>query len=285
MTTAEDEAPFRALLAQIAQDRGFPCANYKDGCLRRRIAVRMRACGVSTFADYGLRLRADSAEYDRLVEVLTINVTRLYRDAEVWDYLAEAVLPALWGRGDAAFTAWSAACSSGEELYTIAALLHRHATRLAQPGRLARARVIGTDIDEPSLAAARRATYVDEQFTEMPAELKSRYFGTVLSPTPATHGSSQRVAAPELRAMVRVERRDLLLESAPAAGLQLICCRNVLIYFDRASQEPLLRRFHEALAPGGILVLGKVETLLGPARALYEVVDQRQRIFRRREAA
>lgn len=276
MTIAEDEAGYRALLEQVARARGFACANYKDGCLRRRIAVRMRARQVADYPTYMALLARDAAEYDKLIEVLTINLTRLYRDAAVWDVFAEQVLPALWELSGARFTAWSAACSSGEELYTMAALLHRHAERSGSARRLGLTEVIGTDIDDPSLAAAARGAYAEPGFVEMPPALRARYF------TPRVEdGITHQAAVPELRAMVRTQHRDLLTESPPATGLQLIACRNVLIYFDRDSQEPLLRRFHDALVPGGVLVLGKVETLIGPTRALFEVVDQRQRIFRR----
>jgi chemotaxis protein methyltransferase CheR len=275
-----DESGFRALLEQVARARGFSCANYKDGCLRRRIAVRMRACGVTSYVDYATLLTRDAAEYDRLIEVLTINVTRLYRDAEVWDAFADRVLPALWELGGPRFVAWSAACSSGEELYTLAALLHRHAERTGSVRRLAQTEVIGTDIDEPSLKKAARGAYDEPDFVEVPVALRDRYFRPRIE-----DGATLHAAVPELRAMVRTQRRDLLSESAPATGLQLITCRNVLIYFDRKSQEPLLQRFHDALLPGGVLVLGKVETLIGPSRALFEVVDQRQRIFRRPAAA
>ena len=271
----DDELAFRVLTEKIAHDRGFSCANYKDGCLRRRIAVRMRASGAADFRAYAELLDRDAAEYERLLDALTINVTRLFRDAPVWDAVAETVLPDRWRAAPARFQIWSAGCSSGEELYTLAALLHRHAERSGTVGRLARAEVIGSDIDSASLTAAARGIYPAEAFAEVPPAIKLRYF----SP------NAPHAAVAELRALVRVERRDLLTESAPAGGLQLISCRNMLIYIDRQSQEPLLRRFHDALAPGGFLVLGKVETLLGPVRTLFETVDQRNRIFRRSPAA
>ena len=88
-------------------------------------------------------------------------------------------------------------------------------------------------------------------------------------------------AGAELRSLIRFERRDLLLEPAPSQAMHLITCRNVIIYFDRESQDALMRRFHDALVPGGYLVLGKVETLLGASRTLFDAVDTRQRIFRR----
>ena len=268
-----DDAGFRALTAKIAAERGFGCANYKDGCLRRRIAVRMRARGAPDFSTYGALLDHDPAEYDLLLDALTINVTKLYRDAEVWGTVAKLVLPTLWALDTPKLEIWSAGCASGEELYTLAALAHHHAERTASLERLRRVHILGSDIDRASLDAARRGSYPTEAFAEMPVELRTRYFSA----------TSPHLAAPELRALVEVERRDLLSEPAPARALQLITCRNVVIYFDRPSQEPLIRRFHDALAPGGFLVLGKVETLMGASRALFEAVDHRNRIFRRLE--
>jgi chemotaxis methyl-accepting protein methylase len=150
-------------------------------------------------------------------------------------------------------------------------LFHAHAERTGTLARLRTVRIVGSDIDRASLDRARAGSYASEAFAEMPPALRARYF-TPIAP---------HAAVPELRALVDVERRDLLQEVAPAGGFQLICCRNVVIYFGRESQEPLIRKFHAALAPGGFLMLGKVETLLGPSRTLFETVDQRQRIFRK----
>ncbi len=275
MTTGPaDEAGFLALTHKIASEHGFACANYKDGCLRRRIAVRMRARAVTSYTEYRALLDRDPTEYPLLLDALTVNVTKLYRDAAVWDLLAATVIPALWAVAGPRLTVWSAGCSSGEELYTLAALFHRHAVRTRSEDRLARLKIIGSDIDRASLEAARAGAYGADAFKEMPTDLRQRYF----SPT-APH-----TAVPELRALVTVERRDLLADPPPAEGLQLITCRNVVIYFDRPSQTPLMRKFRDALAPGGFLVLGKVETLLGESRSLFEVVDARQRIFRRAAA-
>lgn len=275
MTERVDEPGFRKLTEKIARERGFGCANYKDGCLRRRIAVRMRATATADFASYAARLDLDPEEWDRLLDALTINVTKLFRDIEVWESVARHVVPALWQLEQPRIDVWSAGCASGEELYTLAAVFHRHAERTATAHRLRRLHILGSDIDRRSIEAARRGAYAPEAFAEVPPDVRARYF----SSTPP------HVAAPELKALVEVERRDLLADPAPARGLQLITCRNVIIYFDRPSQEPLLRKFHDALAPGGFLVLGKVETVLGPARGLFEPVDARQRIFRRAIAA
>lgn len=274
MAAPKDEEGFRRLTQKIERDRQFGCANYKDGCLQRRIAVRMRACGVLTYADYAAVLDREPGEYEQLLDALTINVTKLYRDAEAWDALREQVIPRIWDLALPRLSIWSAGCSSGEELYTLAMVLHAHAERTGTLARLRSVRILGSDIDRASLDRARAGAYASEAFAEMPRALRDRYF---------TH-QAPHTAVPELRALVEVERRDLLQEAAPAGGFHLIACRNVVIYFGRESQEPLMRKFHAALAPGGYLMLGKVETLLGPSRSLFEAVDQRQRLFRKAAA-
>lgn len=271
MAAGDDEAAFKALLEQVARERGFACANYKDGCLRRRVAVRMRARGSEDFAAYAALLRREPDEYERLMDTLTINVTRLYRDADVWDAVADSVLPTLWQANPEGLSVWSAGCASGEELFTLAALLHRHAERTGTLPRLRDTQVLGSDIDAASLQAARAGRFAEAAFKEMPAALRDRYFV----------GTGTRTAVAELQALVRVERRDLLMDPPPPMAFDLIACRNMLIYIDREGQEKIFRRFHAALAPHGFLVLGKVETMLGPARALFTAVHPRQRIFRK----
>ena len=272
MTEREhDPAGFDALTTKITRDRGFGCASYKEKCLRRRIAVRMRARGVHSFADYAAVLDGDPHEYDRLIDALTINVTKLFRNWETYEAIRRLVVPALWSSDAPRIQAWSAGCSSGEEPYSLAALFHEHASARGDAHRAGRVSVLGSDIDRGSLEAAQRATYEEAAFADTPPALRERYF---------TPGYPAQVV-PEVRALVRFERRDLLREEAPATGLHLITCRNVIIYFDRATQEALFERFHQALLPGAYLVLGKVETLLGRVRTMFAPVDGRERIFRK----
>ncbi|HLA90856.1 MAG TPA: protein-glutamate O-methyltransferase CheR [Gemmatimonadaceae bacterium] len=272
MTLAQgDEAGFAALTAKIARERGFGTANYKDSCLRRRIAARMRAMGAPDYHTYSRVLDDEPAEYERLLDALTINVTKLFRDPPAWHAVERTVLGPLWALPHRVLRCWVAGCASGEEAYTLAALWHRFAAARGEAARAGRVHILASDIDRASLEAAERGAYATAALAEAPADVRARYFSSE-----APHEASR-----ELKAMVRFERRDLLQDAAPAGAFQLITCRNVIIYFDRASQETLMRRFHRALAPGGFLVLGKVETLLGPARALFDACDQRQRIFRR----
>jgi chemotaxis methyl-accepting protein methylase len=265
------DAEFAALTQKISRERGFGCASYKEKCLRRRIAVRMRARGVHTYRDYADILDRDAREYELLLDALTINVTKLFRNWETFAAIAKDVIPDLWPKDGRHVRCWSAGCASGEEPYSIAILLHREAVRRRDEPALSRISILGTDIDRESLKAAERGTFGEDAFADTPPDIRRKYF------TPKPPHSLE----PRVKAMVHFERRDLLHEPTPGGALDLITCRNVIIYFDRTSQETLFGRFFDALAPGGFLVLGKVETLLGPARTKFVAVNPRERIFRK----
>ena len=270
MTSEQDDRGFRALTQKISRARGLACGSYKDRCLRRRIAVRMRARGVHTFDDYGRLLDQDAHEYDLLVDALTINVTKFFRNVETWRAL-EPRLAELWTARRGEVRVWSAGCASGEEPYTVAVALAETARRLDQETLLPRARIDASDIDRTSLERTRAAEYPEAAFTEMPVELVRRYF-TVEPP---------RRPLPALQRIVRVVKHDLTSEPAPAPPYDLVVCRNVVIYFDRPMQERLFTLFADVLAPGGVLLLGKVETLFGAARQRLVLEEPRERIYRK----
>ena len=267
----QDERGFRALTQQITRARGIACEAYKEKCLRRRIAVRMRARGVHTFEAYARLLDEDAREYDQLLDAITINVTKFYRNVETWRALVEGYLPALWRARRGRVRAWSAGCASGEEPYTVAVALAETARQLGEPGWPARCRVDATDVDRASLDRTRAAEFPEGAFSEMPAELVARYFSAVAPRRPVA----------QLQRLVRVVPHDLTREPPPEPPYDLIVCRNVVIYFDRPMQERLFGTFADALSPGGILLLGKVETLFGPARERLVLEEPRERIYRR----
>jgi len=268
-----DDAGFARLIERVSTVTGMTLDAYKDKCIRRRVAVRMRACGTESYDEYLSLLSRAPGELERLKDALTINVTRFYRNPETWQALAQHHLPALWAARQGRVLAWSAGCASGEEPCTIAMLLAEEARRAGHPDWFGRATIHATDVDRASLERARAGVYRREAFQDLPLELMERY--TVEHPL-------GRMVEPALRERIDVLALDLSSEPPPAARYDLIMCRNVVIYFDRPLQERVFAGFASRLAPDGVLVLGKVETLLGPARDGLELVDVRERIYRRR---
>lgn len=262
---------FPMLLRRLEGHPLPPLAMYKDKCLQRRLAVRMRACGVQSLSEYADLLDRQPGEVDRLLQALTINVTHFFRNAEAWVRLGGELERRLTA-GQTRFTAWSAGCASGEEAYTLAMLLAMTLERAGLPLSPATVQVDATDVDEACLAAARVARYPVAAFGETPVALVQRWT--------SVDGEGRRIGD-AVRAVVRVLRHDLGRDPAPAPPYDLVVCRNVLIYFERDAQERLFQLFAEALPPGGLLLLGKVESLGGPARERFEPVDGRERLFRR----
>jgi chemotaxis methyl-accepting protein methylase len=218
---------------------------------------------VRTPQEYAGVLDRVPEEYDRLLDALTINVTKFFRNPETYAVVRERVVPAL-AAVPAGAAVWSAGCATGEEAYTLAILVCEHDPR-------ARVRIDATDLDPGALEATRQARYAAAAVEDVPPALLARWF----SPGPPY------AVRPEAARLVRALRHDLTQDPAPAPPYHLIVCRNVIIYFDRATQERLFQVFHDALVPGGWLLLGKVEALFGAARARFTVEDARERLFRK----
>ncbi len=264
-----DEAAFAALFAKLERERGFRGNLYRQKCLRRRVAVRMRARGLASVDKYATLLDADPAEYDRLLRVLTINVSKFFRNPETWDVIRGRVLPDLLGR-EGPLLMWSAGSAAGEEAYSLAILVREE---LANRGRSAEdgVRIIGTDIDEASLELARTAEYPEVALDETPESIRRRWF---------VPGSPSRLREP-IVSMVEFREVDIL-EMRPEFEADLILCRNLLIYLERPAQRRVFDTFVDVLRPRGYLILGRVEMLAREAKDVFDVVDARERVYRRR---
>jgi chemotaxis protein methyltransferase CheR len=232
----------------------------------------MRARGAASFADYAGVLDTDPVEYDRLVDTLTINVSKFFRNPETFACVAAKVLPELWSAKSPLIRIWSAGCATGEEAYSLAVLCREHALAERNEAGLDRLRIVASDLDREAVESASRGRYPTAAFADTPPAVIERYF-------PMENGL--HTVSPEIRNLVTFEQRDVLDGTGPGGRLQMIVCRNVIIYFKRDTQERLFERFQELLLPGGFLVLGKVETLLGKSRELFAPVSSRERIFRR----
>ncbi len=267
-----DDAAFARVAALLRAARGLDLSAYKDRCVRRRIAVRARARGCADGGAYARLLEEDPAEVGRLYAALTITVSQFFRNASTFARIETAVLPALFERaGTAGVRIWSVGCAGGEEPYSLAILLlERFREQLART----RVSIQGLDIDEAALERARAAVYDRDRLAELPRPFLARYF----TQTPAGRYQLAR----EIRRMVLFRRANVLAPGdLPPGPVDLILCRNVLIYFARSEQERLLAAFETCLAPGGFLVLGKAETLVAADRRRFKTVCPWERIYRR----
>ena len=257
----------------IRMKYGIDVSRYRPTCFRRRVAHRMAMIGCETIEEYLGYLTADAGEMEKLMDVITIHVTGFYRDRDVFQALEERYLPALLSAAresrQGMLRAWSAGCSTGEEAYSIAIMMEK-AARISAPGT--RIEVFGTDVSEDACRTARTGVYSDERIEDLPSRIRSEFF----SREPDGWHAKQ-----PLRGMVKFRPHDLF-SPAPFSRLDMIFCRNVLIHFEHFVRDAVMKGFHEALVPGGLLVLGKSEVLAGDAERLYELIDPRCKIYCKR---
>ncbi len=261
------------LLVFIRDARGFDFTGYKRSSLARRIGKRMHEVGITDYLDYRDRLESNAEEFGHLFNTILINVTGFFRDPETWAYLQSEVMPDLIAAAgkNSDIRVWSAGCASGEEAYSLA-IAFAEAIGLEEAGK--RVKIYGTDVDEDALRDARAGIYTAKALEPLSPELRSTYFEAA---------GGHFTFRPDLRKQVIFGRHDITRD-APISRLDLLVCRNTLMYFNVESQAQVIDRFHFALRDGGELFLGKAEMLLADSER-FEAVSTRQRIFRRRPGA
>ncbi|MEI6640911.1 MAG: CheR family methyltransferase [Novosphingobium sp.] len=244
-----------AILAALRHTSGQDFSHYKPGTITRRIARRMALLAMTAgdMAAYAERLRGDPAECALLASDLLINVTSFFRDPKVFENLEDTILPGLVERLSAgqALRIWVAGCSTGEEAYSIAMICH---DALAGVRRDIKLQIFASDLDPDAIAAARDGLYSHDVAATVPPERLARYF--------IEEETGYRVV-PALRSHVVFSVQDVLTDP-PFSRLDLISCRNLLIYLDSAAQARVIALFHFALREGGILLLGTAETIGKP---------------------
>ncbi len=268
----EDEKEFIELKAMIKRKIGFNCEDYKQPHLKRRLAVRLRATQSKSYKDYVQVLLKNADEEQQLKETLTVNVTELFRNAETYESVRANVLPELikYKGNDKVIKVWSAGCSNGEEPYSIAILLNEYLGSSAKRYNIS---ILGTDIDEDSLGKAEKAIFQPKQLEKIGQERISRFF---------VKKENNYQVIDELKKLVKVKHHDLI--SGPKlSGFDIIFCRNVTIYFEQKLQEILYMNFYNALNEGGYFVMGKTETLVGPASQMFKRFDLKERIYAKKE--
>ena len=257
------------LLDYLRRSRGFDFTGYKRTSLRRRIDKRIQDVGAGGYLSYLDLLEVDPEEFTQLFNTILLNVTSFYRDPPTWDYLRAEVLPRLLAEkdDDEPVRIWSAGCASGEEAYTLAMVV---AEALGPEAVRERVKIYATDVDEEALTEARQARYTANQVEGVPPELLERHF---------EHNGDGYVFSKELRRSVIFGRHDLI-QDAPISRIDLLVCRNTLMYLNAETQANVLTRFSFALREGGYLLLGKAEMLLGHSN-LFTSADLKRRVFQK----
>ena len=267
--TEEPDVGVDALLTYLRDTRGFDFTGYKRPTLERRIARRMAQAGVSGYAAYLEHLEVHPDEFAALFDTVLINVTSFFRDGPAWEYVArEAVPQILRSKGPATpIRVWSAGCSSGEEACTVAMVL---AEALGREEFRERVKIYATDVDEDALATARAGVYSEQSVAAVPEDLRTTYFNRT---------GDRYTFDKELRRAMIFGRHDVV-QDAPISRIDLLVCRNLLIYFNTEAQSSILSRFNFALNDDGFMFLGKAELLLTQG-ALFQPADLRHRVFKK----
>ena len=269
---SDDISPeaFDSILKALNRLRGFNLGIYKDKCVKRRIAIRIRKTGCASAREYGELLTHEAAEPDLLLKALTIHVSHFFRNPSTFAKLEKEIFPFLFTRcereGKGSLRLWSVGCAGGEEPYSIALILKE---AFASAMKRTKVSILATDVDQEVLETAEAGIYREERLAEVPPDTRKRWF---------TPDKGNFRLAQEVRDMVTFRRNDIF-DIGRVPDCDLILCRNVLIYLERGHQEKILKQFAEALR-GGVLVLGKTETLVGESRRRFQTICPVERIYR-----
>ncbi|MFW9854869.1 MAG: CheR family methyltransferase [Candidatus Thorarchaeota archaeon] len=241
---------------------------YKPNYFLRRLQARMKRVNADTYQEYHTMLRTDSRELELLLDSFSINVTHFFRDKELFAQLEREIIPRIFSDKRGSIRIWSAGCAIGPEPYSIAILIDS----IEQKKRIGKVFLLATDVNIDLLNQAKEGVFDKELLKETDPLKIAKYF------TPVS--ANLFCLDSQIRKMVTFQQHDLR-SPPPARNLDLILCRNVIIYFSRPQGEKLFRRFYSALKPNGYLILGKCEILPQSIRNKFEIINTQNRIYRR----
>src|SRR6476660_2080795 len=257
---------FEGLVVYLKRTRGFDFSGYKSPSLMRRILKRMEIIKIVSMKDYTDYLEVHPEEFALLFNHLLINVTSFFRDQAAWDFLRQEVLPKLIkSREGDSIRIWSAGCASGQEPYSLAILF---CELMGVEAFQQRVKIYASDVDQEALMEARTAAFSAKDVQGLDQKILDTYFEQV--------GERFTVRA-DLRRAVIFGRHDLIGD-APISRLDLLVCRNTLMYFNAETQNRIISRFQFALNDGGVLFLGRAETLMTNGAGAFAPVDLKRRI-------
>lgn len=250
-----EDQDFKWFIEQFRAKTSIDLSLYKSNQMKRRLTSLMHNRGFRLFREYYQALLKNAALMDELIDRITINVSEFWRNPDIWKLLQTRFIPELLQKSSN-LKIWSAACSSGEEPYTLAMILD-------QMQLLSSATLLATDIDVNILKKAKLGVYPKQSVREVPAEYLQKYF---------QKQNESYVINNEMKQKVRFSQMDLLVDPFPSR-LDLIVCRNVMIYFTDQAKQMLYHKFAQALRPGGILFVGSTEQIFQPEQYHFETAD------------
>ncbi len=224
---------------------GINLSCYKEAQMKRRIDNLISKHSVEGYDKYVFCLKTDRKMFEEFVNHITINVSEFYRDRDQWKVLEEKAVPELIQRFGRNLKVWSAACSTGDEPYSLVMAMSRHLP-------LSNIRVYATDVDKQIIGTARKGIYSEKSIAAVPADLRRRYFRQV---------GNEYVISDEIKSRVEFREHNLLRDAYPAA-CHLIVCRNVMIYFTEEVKDQIYRKFYDSLVLGGLLFIGASEQIM-----------------------
>jgi chemotaxis methyl-accepting protein methylase len=270
----EGDEAYDLIRRHLLRSRGFDISGYSRAFFDRTVRKRVGRTSSKSALEYMGFLRRSDEEVNELISSLSVNVTDFFRDSDAFDALSARVLRPLVARktelGWSALRIWSAGCATGQETYSLAMCVLEE-MRKGDARKDLVVRIMGTDLSKAALDIASTGVYSQEGVKGIPRRLLSEYFERCEAGFEASQA---------LKRIIRFGSGNLL-DRPTRKFFDLIVCRNVVIYFSRPTHDTVIDNFHQALRPGGFLMLGRTETLLGPRRQMFEGVDHENRIFKK----
>lgn len=249
-----EDKDFALFIKKVKDYKAIDLAQYKEAQMKRRLTTLRQKKGYDTFASFFDAMLKDKAVFYEFLDRMTINVSEFWRNPNRWEVLEKQFIPQILKTARKP-KIWSAACSTGEEPYTLAMILAEQAGADQQ--------VLATDIDEGAIEKARKAVYPDRSIRDVPAAYLKKYF---------RQDQLTFAIAEDLKRMVKFQKQNLLVDAFDE-GFDLIVCRNVMIYFTEEAKHLLYHKFAKALKPGGILFVGSTEQIFTPGQYGMEPAD------------
>lgn len=244
---------YEAFKEQVFRLTKIDLSAYKERQMKRRIDALINKHNIKTYDDYVNLLKADKVAFEEFVNYLTINVSEFYRNPEQWRVLEKDIFPTLMGRFGKRLKIWSAACSTGDEPYSLAMVLSKFVP-------MEQIKIIATDIDKQVLSKAKLGVYNEKSLKGLPSEYVKQYFTKVNDKT--------YQISPKVKKCIEFKEHNLLKDPYPT-NCDLIVCRNVLIYFTEEAKEEVYKKFNASLKKDGFLFVGSTEQIIQPQKLGY----------------